>query len=359
MASTEYALSVIIPTLNEATTLPGLIRALGEQQNIHLDVIVADGGSTDDTLVCCRDIAATMQLPFQGIDTLPGRAKQMNAGAQHARSEELLFLHADTTISDVTLLVNAQIHMQKTRIAKGHDDVAGHFGLRFVRTESDHAEGYYFFEAKTRLNRRDCINGDQGFCLSKGYLQRLGGFDESLGYMEDARLANKIFDHGHWETLPGSVGTSARRFEVEGLKPRQTLNALLCNFDRIGLHGFFDAAKTAYRQQGQTATLDLAPFLKIIHHLSFAEGVRKGVRYWLDTGRYVAGNAWQLAFQKDCRRNSQQGYPVGEGELKTLKYYDRYISPVITSWAGCFLATLLTLVWFYVRLISALFRLRS
>jgi len=354
--TTDLELSIIIPALNEAASLPALITALGKQQSIRFEVIVADGGSSDHTLDRCRSAAESAQIPFQGIDAPAGRAKQMNAGSRHARANELLFLHADTTVDNPLLLVDAKRCMHKARAVAGDDHVAGHFGLRFVRSNNDHDGGYYFFEAKTRLNRRDCINGDQGFWLSKTYLQQLGGFDESLDFMEDARLAHKIFDHGRWVTLPGSVGTSARRFESEGLKPRQTLNAIICNFDRIGFHSFFDAAKAAYRQQDQTENLNLAPFLKIIHRLSFAEGLKQGLRYWLDTGSYVAENAWQLAFQKDCRRNRKAGVAPGDGEQYSLRFYEQCIEPLITSLPARVITALLTAIWFYGLLVITRFR---
>jgi len=352
----EYELSVIIPTINEAEALPTLISAFGKQQGIRFEIIIADGGSHDDTLALCHAAADAVKIPFQGIETPAGRAKQMNAGSLHARASDLLFLHADTTIDNPMLLANARDSVQQTRSITNDDQIVGHFPLRFVRTNDQHDSGYYFYEAKTTLNRRDCINGDQGFWLSKTYLQQLDGFDESLDYMEDARLANKVFDSGLWITLPGKVGTSARRFESEGLKQRQTLNALLCNFERIGLHSFFDAAKAAYRQQGQAGTLNLTPFLLIIHRLSFAEGLSRGLRYWMDTGSYVAENAWQLAFQKDCRRNRKMGAAPGDGEQYSLKFYDQCIGPLINSLPARVITALLTFSWFYGLLIISLVR---
>jgi len=351
-----YELSVIIPALNEAASLPALIHALAQQQSIRFEVIIADGGSQDGTLDGCRAVAEASQIPLQCINAPAGRARQMNAGSHHASAHDLLFLHADTTFDDPMLLAKASDLMQQARTESGTDKIAGHFPLRFIRSTNEHDGGYYFYEAKTTLNRRDCINGDQGFWLAKDFLQQLGGFDESLDYMEDARLANKIFDQGHWITLPGSVGTSARRFEAEGLKQRQTLNALLCNFERIGLHSFFDAAKAAYRQQGQADTLDLGPFLRIIHRLSFAEGPRRALRYWLDTGSYVAENAWQLAFQRDCQRNQRAGNAPGAGQHNALKFYDLCIGPLINSFPARVATALLTLLWFYGLLIVTKFR---
>jgi len=354
--TSEYDLSIIIPALNEAITLPALIAELAAQRDIRLEILVADGGSTDDTLACCDTTAAALQIPLQGIQTAPGRGRQMNAASRLARAEELLFLHADTTLDDPQLLARAWACMQQARTAADSGHIAGHFGLHFNRSRSDHDSGYYFYEAKSFLNRRDCINGDQGFWLARAYFQDLGGFDESLDYMEDARLANRIFDHGGWITLPGRLGTSARRFEAEGLGRRQTLNALLCNFERIGLHSFFSAARQAYRQQDQAAPLRLDPFLRIIHHLSLAEGPRRALRYWQDTGAYVAENAWQLAFQLDCRRNRRTGHPPGSGEYNCLRFYNHRLSPLVNSLPGRTAAALLTLLWFYSLLIKMWFR---
>lgn len=353
-ATTNLDLSIVIPALNEAATLPALIDALSQQLAVRFEVIVADGGSSDDTLTRCREVADAAGVLFQEIDAPAGRAKQMNAATQLARANDLLFLHADSTINDPMLLANAKNQIQQARLEARNDHIAGHFGLRFVRTNSDNEAGYYYYEAKTTLNRRDCINGDQGFWLSKRLLEELSGFDESLDYMEDARLANKIFESGRWITLPGKLGTSARRFEVEGLKERQTLNALLCNFDRIGMHTFFAEAKQAYRQQDQAGTLNLGSFLKIIHRLSLAEGSRQALRYWFGTGSYVAENAWQLAYQKDCRRNRLEGRPPGSGSTENLKFYDQCIGPLVTSLPGRIVTMMLTLGWFYCMLVKSL-----
>ena len=47
--SPTQLLSIVIPTLNEAENLPSLLAELKRQQNIAVEVIVGDGGSTDAT----------------------------------------------------------------------------------------------------------------------------------------------------------------------------------------------------------------------------------------------------------------------------------------------------------------------
>ena len=83
-------ISIIIPTLNEAENIAGTVNAVSEVPGV--EVIVADGGSTDDTVALAGSAGAT-------IVTAPRiRAAQMNAGASAASGAALLFLHADTRL---------------------------------------------------------------------------------------------------------------------------------------------------------------------------------------------------------------------------------------------------------------------
>jgi hypothetical protein len=271
----------------------------------------------------------------------------MNQGARSASAKDLLFLHADCLLEEPDLLVRGRDRIEAEHNRRGTDRVAGHFGVRFRRANPRPSGAYYFYEAKTRLNRPDCINGDQGFWLTRRYFDELGGFDESLPYMEDARLAARVFATGGWLTLPGRISTSARRFEAEGLRQRQTLNALLCDLEHIGLPGFFAAAADAYRVQRAAGQLRLGPFLRIAHRASLAEGIWQALAYWYRTGGYVAENAWQLAFILDCARNRRAGHPPGEGPAPWLGRFDRWGAPVVTSSAGRVVAALVAAVWFY------------
>lgn len=347
MGDAAPELSVIIPTLNEGRALPRLLQELAEQQAIRLEIIVVDGGSSDATAAGVKQFANQTAAAVMWLRTGAGRGRQLNRGARAATADELLFLHADTSMTDPHLLAAALKALRAARESTGDRRVAGHFGLRFLRSSQAHCTAYYFYECKTRLNRPECVNGDQGFMLSRAYFEELGQFDESLGYMEDARLARTVFRTGRWITLPGLLNTSARRFEAEGLKERQTLNALLLNFDVIGFVEFFDAARNAYRSQEKSGRLRLRPFLLEIHRLVRRRGAREAVRLWYKTGCYVAQNAWQLAFALDCRRNYQQQYPPGTGPTPRLDRYDKWLGPLLTTPAGGLLTALATLAWFY------------
>ena len=94
-------LSVIIPTLNEAEALPRLLTDLSEQQDLTMEIIVVDGGSTDAT----RDVPARFCAGL--VTSEAGRGLQMNAGAARAGQELLLFLHADSRLTYPRQLADA------------------------------------------------------------------------------------------------------------------------------------------------------------------------------------------------------------------------------------------------------------
>ncbi len=341
-------LSIIVPTLNEAKNIPLLIQDLSRQCAAPaFELIIADGGSDDSTISVAKNASVNCGIPFKAVKTQVGRGRQMNAAVSTANGDDLLFLHADTHLSNPQLLKHAKDKMVSLRNKK----VAGHFSLRFEHSATLAAQPYFFYETKTHLNREGCINGDQGIWLSRRYFNELGGFDESLPYMEDARLARKIFFSGTWVTLPGTLITSPRRFEKEGLIQRQILNALLSNFDYIGLFSFFDAAANAYQAQQRTQKLRLKPFLYLAHKLSLADGVGNALVRWYRTGGYVAKNAWQLALAIDCINNRRNGLVPGAGQHKWLIRYDRWLAPVITSVPGYFFVAVLTCAWFYALLL--------
>ena len=339
-------LSVVVPVLEDAEPLASLLAGLRAQEGLALEVLVADGGGGSGSEPA-RRAAHGGGPPVRAVQTAPGRGCQMNAAAREARAPDLLFLHADSVLEDPGMLARAWQRMDRERSCRGSFRVAGRFGLRFVRSRPGHEGAYYFYEAKTRLNRPEVVNGDQGLWLERAYFEELGGFDESLPYLEDARLARRIDETGAWITLPGTLGTSARRFEVEGLPVRQTLNALVRNFEAIGMNGFFARAADAYRLQGRAARLRLGPFLRAAERESRSHGAKAFARWWWGTAGYVASNAWQLAFALDCRRNRRAGLPPGRGPTPWLDRYDRRVGPLARSVPGRLGCLTVTGAWFY------------
>ena len=85
-------ISVVIPALNEAHNIAGTITGIGHGNNT--EIIVVDGGSSDNTVSIARQLGATV------IESSPHRSRQMNQGADAASKDILLFLHADTLLPE-------------------------------------------------------------------------------------------------------------------------------------------------------------------------------------------------------------------------------------------------------------------
>ncbi len=331
-------LTVIIPTINEVETLPMLLDQLRMQKEIRLQLIVADGGSDDGT----PELVKHPELEV--ITTDAGRGKQMNAGAARAVAPYLLFLHADSTLTAKTQLADALAALEKARQQIGHHRLAGHFRLRFQRTLAGGGLAYRYYEEKSALNRRECTNGDQGLMLPRRFFQELGGFDETLWFLEDQRMAETIRVRGQWLTMPGELVTSARRFELEGLGRRMIMSALIMNFHHIGFSEFFHRTAVIYRNQTSTDRLLLCPIFQLIEDLNREAGTEVARKRWLATGRYVRGNAWQPFFFLDLLL--QQLFRIRKRPF--LAFHDRIFKPVFDFLPFDWLTAGLTRLWFII-----------
>lgn len=289
-------LCVIIPVLNEAAVLPDVLGMLEAQKGCRFEVIVGDGGSQDATLDILRNAVQQAQVPLSIVQSAGGRGRQMNAAVRQARCEWLLFLHADSRIEDAYGLAKSLDYVKRQYAQRGDHRFAARFALRFARSTRAHGLSYYFYEEKARLSLPGCIHGDQGWLMQRRFFEEVGPFDERLPFFEDEKMAATIHARGIWLLLPVELWTSARRFEKEGLKQRQTLNALLMNFHHIGWTSFLLGAPQIYRLQAQTERLDLKPFFSLVEQLLQSHSVPERQRLWHDTGRYVRSQAWQLLF---------------------------------------------------------------
>lgn len=289
-------LSVIIPVLNEALQVPRLLTTLAAQRDCRFEAIFCDGGSVDDTLAQLEKAAPKQPFYLCILRGPAGRGRQMNSGAAQARGEFLLFLHADSFFPDPYSFARALAYLRSAQRRCDARLFAARFALRFVREQGVGGWGYYFFEEKARLNLPGCIHGDQGMLLPRLLFDRVGPFDETQPLFEDEKLAARVAERGAWLLLPLEIHTSARRFEREGLRERQILNALLMNFHHIGWDAFAQRAPGIYRNQAATRRLDLLPFFSCIAELLGELDIEEQNRLWLATGRYVRSQFWQFPF---------------------------------------------------------------
>lgn len=311
-------LAVIIPTLNEAAHLPALLTDLRHQQQLRLEVIIGDGGSVDATGAIAANFGARL------VAAQRGRGAQMNGAAALAKAPYLLFLHADSRLTDPGLLSRALEALQGAEQAEA--GVAGHFRLRFVRAGRGNTLSYRYLEEKTAQNRDQTTNGDQGLLLSRPFFDQLGGFDQSLPFLEDQRIGEQILSQGRWLTLPGELATSARRFESEGFHRRYLLMGIMMGLYSVGEHSFFSRAPAVYRVQAESGELLLWPFFRLLWSMVGRDwGLRGTLALFYRLGRYIRQNCWQLFFFVDvCLR------PIwGPGRYPLLHFHDRVLAPIM------------------------------
>jgi len=308
-------LSVLIPTLNEAPGIHALLGDIAGQQHIHCEVIVADGGSSDATLQIAQQHGARVLLAPRG------RGAQLNAAAAAAGTAWLLFLHADSRLTGQDQLANALRLLR--REARRDKSVAGHWPLHFVRESAGHDHLFRHLQAKAASNRPGTVNGDQGLLLHRDFLAALGGFDETLPFFEDQRLAARIFSQGRFVLLPGVLHTSARRFEVEGHAVRLALMAVIVGADAAGLDDWLRELPALYRQQDEATRLSLFPFLRSLHRHIRALPADRRDAVWRAAGQLIAANSWQLALALDVA--------LTPGRTRFLSWFDRYLAAGFTA----------------------------
>lgn len=289
------AASVLIPTLNEAEALPALLGDLAAQHGLRFEVIVADGGSSDATVAIAQQHGATV------VAAPRGRAAQFNAAVAAARAPWLICLHADSRLTAPDQLARG--------LALLHGEpgvVAGHWALRFVRTQPGHDLLFRQLQAKSASNRPGTVNGDQGLVIHRDTLAVLGGFDASLPFFEDQRLAARVFAQGRFMLLPGVIETAARRFEVEGHRTRLLLMALIVGAEAAGLEDWLASLPALYRAQNQATALLITPFLQALSaHLRELPSARQR-QVQCAVGALLTANAWQLALLMDTRSQRER-----------------------------------------------------
>jgi rSAM/selenodomain-associated transferase 2 len=190
-------LSVVIPALDEAD---GIAEAVASARAPDVEVIVVDGGSSDDTAARAKSAGARV------IRAPRGRARQLEAGAREAQGDALCFLHADTRLP--------QGYADAVVRALADPAVAGGaFRLRF----DERTRGLRWIErlAHWRVRWLGLPYGDQALFTRRETLAAIGGIPQ-VPILEDLDMVRALKRRGRLALLSQEAVTSARRYLAGG-----------------------------------------------------------------------------------------------------------------------------------------------
>jgi rSAM/selenodomain-associated transferase 2 len=210
--------SIIIPTLNEAENIGQLIQYLQQNAgNAHLEIIVVDAQSADDTEGVARRHGATVvQSPKRG------RAAQMNAGARMANGDILYFVHADCYppthfLSDI------------------HQAISEGFSMGCYRYKFDSKAFLLKINAFfTRFEPLICRGGDETLFIDKAVFEQLNGFDEHFCIMEEYDFIARARAYFSFKIIPKYAVVSARKYETNSWWTVQRANAKVFSMFKKG-----------------------------------------------------------------------------------------------------------------------------
>lgn len=195
-------LSIIIPVLNEAGVLDSNLKKLQWARRLGHEIIVVDGGSQDQSVELAEALADQVLL-----SSPPGRAAQMNIGAQSATGSIFLFLHVDTLLpsNGVDAIVES---IAQQNIGWGRFDVqlsGRHIVFRVIEN---------MMNWRSRLT--GIATGDQAIFVSRSLFETLGGFPD-IPLMEDIEVSRRLKKNRKPICLSQKVVTSSRRWEQGGI----------------------------------------------------------------------------------------------------------------------------------------------
>lgn len=197
--------AVVVPVLDDAEELATLLPTLAAHS---VEVVIADGGSGDDTVAVARAAGAAV------IASPRGRGVQMNAAAPATQADALLFVHSDTRPPEgfAQLVLDALA------------DASVSIGAFNFSTDSA-SPGMRVIERGVRLRGSvfGMPYGDQGLFCRRAVFEALGGFP-AFPVMEDYEYVRRARRIGRVAVLPQRAVTSARRWHEQGVWRWSALN---------------------------------------------------------------------------------------------------------------------------------------
>ncbi len=217
MSAPGPSIAVVIPTLDEASRLPLLLDDL-RAFRATIEVVVADGGSTDGTVELAESRGCRVVL------SRPGRGRQLSAGVAAARGDWLLVLHADIRFGPDAVR-EAEAALEDPRFTYGAWPLriaADGFTLRIIE-----------IGAALRWRLLGLAYGDQGLLLRRSLYEAAGGFGD-FPIMEDVALARQLRRLASGRRFRAPILADARRWRREGAIRGTLRNATLLALFLLG-----------------------------------------------------------------------------------------------------------------------------
>jgi len=221
-------ISIITPVLNEEAGIQGFLDHLARLQG-SFELIMVDGGSTDTTCAVIRDHAGKFPVPVNLLSAPQGKSTQMNAGAEEARGEVLLFLHADCFIPADSLRVITDACRAPGVCGGAFTHSFGNAGLFHTVT----CRVVNILAARSRI-----YFGDFGIFVTREVFLAAGGY-AVIPYCEDLEFCRSARRFGRMVQIARVIMSSPRRFERIGRTKLTAVYILATVLNLAGIRPLF------------------------------------------------------------------------------------------------------------------------
>ncbi len=230
-------LSIVIPVWNEEEGIAACLDRLRPLAVKGHEIIVVDGGSSDETRSLARPLCSLLLRGERG------RGRQMNLGARFAAGDVLLFLHGDSILPE-------QAEAALAAVFAGGKPGWGWFDVRLGGRRPIFRLIAGLMNLRARLSR--VCTGDQALFVSASLFRRAGGFPE-IPLMEDIAICRRLGKLARPQPQPFPTLSSARRWENQGV-----LRTILWMW-RLRLLYFFGASPESLAREYYPALYDSGP----------------------------------------------------------------------------------------------------
>ena len=220
-------ISIVIPTINEANNLPLLLSDLSIIQKVG-EIIIVDCGSKDKTIDVANIYGAKVYKSKER-----NRGLQLDLGAKNSKGEWLIFLHADTRLTNDWLI-------KIKSVFKEDKNIIYNFKFKINNKKKIYRVLEILVNFRSRYLKQPY--GDQGLIIHKSIYLKNNGF-RKIPLMEDVDFFRRLKNKEDLKQLNLPIFTSSRKWERTNIFLQALKN---WNFRRRWLKG--ESAKSIYSE---------------------------------------------------------------------------------------------------------------